>query len=118
MTGRQCFSLMSPDYVLILLVWRMPKQRFEELNAAEHDRFGKAEPDRYGKGSVFVAEETGLSLALSETPKTGFLASRPIIIGTCIQQKVQVDMCAHPRSLITLRWAVCGQEMARLIRLF
>ena len=27
---------------------------------------------------VSVAEETGLSLALSETPKTGFLATRPI----------------------------------------
>ena len=27
-----------------------------------------------------VAEETGLSLALSETPKTGFLASRPICV--------------------------------------
>ena len=27
---------------------------------------------------VSVAEEIGLSLALSETPKTGFLASRPI----------------------------------------
>ena len=26
---------------------------------------------------VFVAEETGLSLALSETPKTAFVASRP-----------------------------------------
>ena len=92
------------------LVWRMPKQKFDELNDAEHDR--------YGKGSVFVAEETGLSLALSETPKTGFLASRSIMIGACIQQKVHDDMCAHPRSLITLRWAVCGQEMARLIRLF
>ena len=28
------------------LVWRMPKERFDELNAAEHDR--------YGKGSVIV----------------------------------------------------------------
>ena len=28
---------------------------------------------------VSAAEETGLSLALSETPKTGFLASRPIL---------------------------------------
>ena len=27
---------------------------------------------------VSVAEETGLNLALSETPKTGFLATRPI----------------------------------------
>ena len=27
---------------------------------------------------VSVAEETGLKLALSDTPKTGFLASRPI----------------------------------------
>ena len=27
---------------------------------------------------VSVTEETGLSLALSETPKTGFLASQPI----------------------------------------
>ena len=27
---------------------------------------------------VSVAEETGLKLALSETPKTGFLATRPI----------------------------------------
>ena len=27
---------------------------------------------------VYVAEETGLKLALSETPKTGFLATRPI----------------------------------------
>ena len=35
-----------------------------------------------GEISVFllvsVAKETGLKLALSETPKTGFLASRPI----------------------------------------
>ena len=28
---------------------------------------------------VSVAEETGLSLALSETSKTGFVASRPIL---------------------------------------
>ena len=28
---------------------------------------------------VSVAEETGLKLALSETPKTGFLATRPIL---------------------------------------
>ena len=28
------------------LVWRMPKERFDELTAAEHDR--------YGKGSVMV----------------------------------------------------------------
>ena len=28
---------------------------------------------------VSVAEETGLSLALSETPKTGFLSPRPIL---------------------------------------
>ena len=34
------------------------------------------------------------------------------------QAKGTVDMCAHPRSLITLRRAVYGQEMARLIRLF
>ena len=27
---------------------------------------------------VSVAEETGLSVALSETPKTGFVATRPI----------------------------------------
>ena len=27
---------------------------------------------------IFVAEETGLSLALSVTPMTGFVASRPI----------------------------------------
>ena len=27
---------------------------------------------------VSVAEETGLKLALSETPKTGFVATRPI----------------------------------------
>ena len=27
---------------------------------------------------VSVAEETGLSLTLSETPKTGFVATRPI----------------------------------------
>ena len=27
---------------------------------------------------VSVAEETGFSLALSETPKTGFVASQPI----------------------------------------
>ena len=27
---------------------------------------------------VYVVDETGLSLALSETPKTGFVASRPI----------------------------------------
>ena len=23
------------------LVWRMPKERFDELNVAEHDRYGK-----------------------------------------------------------------------------
>ena len=28
---------------------------------------------------VFVVEEMGLSLVLSETPKTGFVASRPIL---------------------------------------
>ena len=28
------------------LVWRMPKERFDDLNVAEHDR--------YGKGSVMV----------------------------------------------------------------
>ena len=28
---------------------------------------------------VSVAEETGLKLALSETPKTGFVATRPIL---------------------------------------
>ena len=28
---------------------------------------------------VFVAEEIGLSLTFSETPKTGFVASRPIL---------------------------------------
>ena len=27
---------------------------------------------------VFVAEQTGLSLAYSETPKTGFVVTRPI----------------------------------------
>ena len=32
---------------------------------------------------VTVAEETGLKLALSETPKTGFLATRP----NCMQAK-------------------------------
>ena len=26
---------------------------------------------------IFVAEETGLNLSLAETPKTGFLATRP-----------------------------------------
>ena len=30
---------------------------------------------------VSVAEETGLSLAMSETPKTGFVATRPIWSG-------------------------------------
>ena len=35
---------------------------------------------------VAVAEETGLSLALSETPKTGFVASRP----RCIWQNLNV----------------------------
>ena len=29
--------------------------------------------------TVSEAEETGLSLALSESPKTGFVASRPIL---------------------------------------
>ena len=29
---------------------------------------------------VTVAEETGLNFALSETPKTGFLATRPIYL--------------------------------------
>ena len=96
---------------------RYDKAEHDRYDKAEHDRYGKTEHERYGKGSVFVAE-TGLNLALSETPKTGFLALRPIIIGACIQQKVQDDMCAHPRSLITLRWAVFGQELARLIRLF
>ena len=28
---------------------------------------------------VFVAEQAGLNLALSETPKTGFLATRPYL---------------------------------------
>ena len=30
---------------------------------------------------VAVAEETGLSFVLSETPKTGFVATRPICCG-------------------------------------
>ena len=29
---------------------------------------------------VYIAEETGLSLAFSETPKTGFVTSRPISV--------------------------------------
>ena len=32
----------------------------------------------FKQNSYFLAEETGLSLALSETPKTGFVASRPM----------------------------------------
>ena len=47
--------------------------RFLESVISKHDTGGisifKLDP---------VAEETGLSLALSETPKTGFLATRPI----------------------------------------
>ena len=31
---------------------------------------------------VCVAEETGLKIALTETPKTGFLATRPICRGS------------------------------------
>ena len=31
---------------------------------------------------VCVAEQAGLKLALSETPKTGFLATRPILFGS------------------------------------
>ena len=41
---------MSPDSVSILLIdvhwWKMPKERFDELNVAEYDR--------YGTGSLMV----------------------------------------------------------------
>ena len=45
-TGRQCYPLMSPDFYSIFLdsrqlMRRMPKERFDELNVAEHDRYGK-----------------------------------------------------------------------------
>ena len=35
------------------LVWRMPKQRFDELNVAEHDR--------YSKGSVMIWASTSVN---------------------------------------------------------
>ena len=37
----------------------------------------KMAPTKFQYSSLSLAEETGLSLALSETPKTGFVASRP-----------------------------------------
>ena len=58
-TWRQCYSLMSPDSVSILLhdrselVWRMPKERFDELSVAEHGR--------YGKSSVMVWKGTNVN---------------------------------------------------------
>ena len=36
---------------------------------------------------VYVAEETGLSVALSETPKTGFVASQPICVWFRLQRE-------------------------------
>ena len=39
-----------------------------------------------------------------------FISKSNYYIWACVQQKVQVDMCAHPRSLITLRWAVHRQD--------
>ena len=55
-TGHQCYSLMSPDSVSILLIevsccGECPK-RFDELNVAEYDH--------YGNGSVMVW--TGISV--------------------------------------------------------
>ena len=60
------------------------------------------------KFSIFyiasVAEETGLSLSLSETPKTGFVATRPILYGprreeTCLRglgtTKAQTSLRIH-----------------------
>ena len=38
------------------LVWRMPKQRFDELNVAEHDC--------YGKGSVMIENRTLTALSV------------------------------------------------------
>ena len=40
--SRFCFNFTDRHQ----LVWRMPKERFDELNVAEYDR--------YGKGSVMV----------------------------------------------------------------
>ena len=64
-----------------------------------------------GEISIFllvpVAEETGLKLTLSETPKTGFLATRPIwsllpenLILLHVNNK-GTDQPAHSRSLIS-----------------
>ena len=41
-----------------------------------------------------------------------FISKSIYYIWACVQQKVQVDMCAYPRRLITLRWAVHRQDLA------
>ena len=62
---------------------RTPKAQTSDLIGACVYRLLKSIVSRIAtsKFSIFklvsVAEETGLSLALSETPKTGFVASRP-----------------------------------------
>ena len=40
---------------------------------------------------VTVAEDTGLKLALSDTPKTGFSATKPNLCKHVIQNTVQLD---------------------------
>ena len=59
---------------------RTAQNLLEKLEEAYTSNFLTAMQDHTisERSLVFVAEETGLKLALSETPKTGFLATRPI----------------------------------------
>ena len=40
---------------------------------------------------VSVAEETGLNIALSETPKTGFVATKPILLKARVDYKGKIS---------------------------
>ena len=49
-----------------------------------------------------VAEKSGLKLALSETPKTGFLATRPIFIVMLIST-VHTKLCFYDNGLAVIK---------------
>ena len=53
-------------------------------------RFLKSIISKLASREIFVAGETGLSLALSETSKTGFSRRGPILL--CDQMQVQLSM--------------------------
>ena len=42
---------------------------------------------------VSVAEENGLKLAFAETPKTGFLANRPIFRSVSEMRRMETNVC-------------------------